>query len=298
MKCISKIRCAVIRGGTSKGVYILANDLPSDPGLRDKVILSIFGSPDKRQIDGLGGADPLTSKVAIVGPSEHNDADVEYTFGQVGINEPVIFKEGICGNISSGVGPFAVDEGLVKAEEPLTTIRVFNTNTGRIFKAEVPVVEGKVATEGNYRIDGVPGTGAKILLDFSETTGAVTGKLLPTGNLKDKLEVHNVGLFNVSIVDCSAVQVFIKAEEVGMTGLERPEQVDEDAKLQKRLELIRGTVACHLGLSSSPERALNESANSPHLVIVSGPASYQCYLNNSLINGQCCCIKTITKKQA
>jgi 2-methylaconitate cis-trans-isomerase PrpF len=187
---MSMLRCVIMRGGTSKAVFLRENDLPKDKALRDKIILSVFGSPDVRQIDGLGGADVLTSKLAIIGPSSRSDADVDYLFAQVGIDKPVVDYKGNCGNISSAVGPFAIDEGLVRANEPMTTVRINQVNTNRLIVAEVPVIKGKAAVEGELAIDGVPGTGAPITLDFSDTAGSVTGKLLPTGNVKDKITVR------------------------------------------------------------------------------------------------------------
>ncbi len=280
---MKRIRCTVMRGGTSKGVYILENELPADSELRKKVILAIFGSPDKRQIDGLGGADPLTSKLAIVGPSRRSDADVSYTYAQVAINEPNIYTRGICGNISSGVGPFSIDEGLVKAVEPVTTVRIFNTNTGKIFIAEVPTVGGKAAVEGDYEISGVPGTGAKVTLDFSQTAGAITGKLLPTGNVKDKLVVKGVGELTVSIVDLSTVEVYFRAEDIGLTGTESPDDVDQNPELRDKLETIRGTAAAKIGMVSSPEAARKESGNTPHLVFVSEATNYTNHLTREVI---------------
>ena len=183
-----RIPCVIMRAGTSKGIFIKENDLPKDQALRDKTILAIFGSPDVRQIDGLAGADPLTSKLAIIGPSTRDDADVDYTFGQVSIDGTVIDYSGNCGNISSGVGPFAIDESMVRAEEGVTMVRIHNTNTGKILRAEVEVRDGKAVVSGNCKIDGVPGTSAPILMDFASTAGAATGKLLPTGNVVDVIE--------------------------------------------------------------------------------------------------------------
>lgn len=143
------IRCVLMRGGSSKGAYLLASDLPSDPEVRDRVLLAIYGSPDERQIDGIGGADPLTSKVAIIAPSARNDADVEYTFGQIGIGEARVFYGGNCGNMLAGVGPFAIDEGLVAPCEPVTEVRIYNTNTRRVIAAEVPVRSGQACVLGD-----------------------------------------------------------------------------------------------------------------------------------------------------
>jgi 2-methylaconitate cis-trans-isomerase PrpF len=186
------LRCAIVRGGTSKGVFIMMNEYPEDPAKRDAVILAVYGSPDVRQIDGLGGADPLTSKHAIISPSTRPDADVDYTFAQVSIDKAFVDYRGNCGNISSAVGPFAIDEGMVAAVEPITTVRIRMTNCDRILLAQVPVKDGKAMVDGDYAIDGVPGTGAKIAMDWSAAVGAITGKLLPTGNAKDTIEVDEV----------------------------------------------------------------------------------------------------------
>jgi len=280
------IRCTILRGGTSKGIYLLENDLPESPELRDKVILAIFGSPDKRQIDGLGGADPLTSKVAIVGASKRPGIDFEYTFGQVDITNPKIFYKSLCGNISSGVPVFAINHGLVKAVSPVTTVKYYNTNTGKVLIAEVPVEDGKAAVEGDYSIAGVPGTGAKINLDFSQTKGALTGRLLPTGNVKDEIEVNGIGKIVVSIVDTATCQVFIRAEDVGLKGIEKPSDVDSNPELLARLEAIRCKGAAIAGLASSPEAAAIEAKNTPHLVMVSEAKDYVSHLSQKTITAK------------
>ena len=166
MRDYERIRAAIIRGGTSKGVFLLAHELPAEAATRDRVILAMFGSPDPRQIDGLGGADPPTSKVAIVARSPRPDADVDYTVGYVSLDRAHVDYEGNCGNISQAIGPFAVDEGLVPVVEPVTRVRIFNTNTGKIIEADVPVHGGHAATAGDFHIDGVPGSSAMIALNF------------------------------------------------------------------------------------------------------------------------------------
>ena len=181
------LRCSIIRGGTSKGIFIKENELPDDPAARDAVIRAVFGSPDIRQIDGLGGADVLTSKLAIIGPPSRPDADVDYTFGQVSFETDKIDYSGNCGNISSAVGPYAIDEGMVRADGEAAFVRIHMKNTGRILRAEVPTRDGRAVETGDFAIDGVPGTGARITLDWSDTAGGVTGKLLPTGNVKDQV---------------------------------------------------------------------------------------------------------------
>ena len=194
-------KVVIHRGGTSKGIFIKENELPKDPEARSRVIRAIFGTPDRREIDGLGGADVLTSKLAIIGPSTRPDADVDYTFAQVSFDTELVDYGGNCGNISAGVGPFAIDEGMVAVTEPITRVRIHQVNTDCILIADVPVKDGKACTMGDCRIDGVPGTGAKIMLDFNDTAGSTTGKLLPTGNPVDTVHVEGYGDFEVSIVD-------------------------------------------------------------------------------------------------
>jgi 2-methylaconitate cis-trans-isomerase PrpF len=268
------IRCTIMRGGTSKGIYIHKNELPSDPLLRNKVIQAIFGSPDARQIDGLGGADPLTSKLAIVAPSDRPDADVEYTFAQVGIEQNIVDYGGNCGNISSGVGPFAIDEGMVEAISPVTRVRIWQTNTKKLLVAEVPVSKGKSCVEGDCRIDGVPGSGAKISMDFSDTVGSTTGKLLPTGNVVDVLTTKD-GSYSVSIVDAAIPVVFISAESLSLQGTESAKEIDAQPKLLERIESIRSEAAVKIGMAESPEGATAKSPYSPFIAIVSPPADYK-----------------------
>lgn len=271
-----KIPCVIARGGTSKGIYIKENHLPPAGAERDRVILRIFGSPDIRQIDGLGGADPLTSKLAIIGPPSRPDADVDYTFAQVSFKAPVVDYSGNCGNISSGVGPFAIDEGLVRAVGPVTTVRIHNTNTGKLLIAEVPVQDGYAQTKGGCAIDGVPGAGATIMLDFADTKGSATGKLLPSGKTKEMLKT-SAGEFEVSLVDCANAMVFVKAEALGMKGTEGPREIDGNKALLDKLETIRGAAAVAMGLAASETEALANSPAFPMLAVVSPPADYQSY---------------------
>ena len=271
---LEAIRCTILRGGTSKGIYILENELPKDAALRKKVIQAVFGSPDPRQIDGLGGADTLTSKLAIVGPSDREDADVDYTFAQVGIDKDIVDYGGNCGNISSGVGPFAIDAGLVKAVEPVTTVRIYQTNTDRILKAEVPVKNGKAQTKGDFHIDGVPGTGAKITMDFSTTAGSATGKLIPTGNAIDMIRTED-GEYPVSIIDAGNPLVFIAAESLGLKGNESAAQIDADKNLLRRIEEIRSRAAVLIGMGSTPEEVTEKSPYAPFFAIVSSPQAYE-----------------------
>ncbi len=217
----------LMRGGTSKAVFLRGADLPAPGVSRDRMILALFGSPDPRQIDGLGGADILTSKLAIIDPPSRPDVDLDYTFAQVSVSEPIVDYDIICGNISSAVGAYAVDEGLVLLEEPETTVRVYNTNTDRIFKAIVRVHRGRAVIEGDTAIDGVPGTGAPIALDLSGTYGSETGALLPTGKPLDVLATA-IGSVKASIVDLASLCVFFHAASVGLGGTEGPDEVTSD----------------------------------------------------------------------
>lgn len=269
-----RIPCVLMRGGTSRGLYVMRNELPTDPELRDKVILRMYGSPDVRQIDGMGGADSLTSKLAIIGPPTRPDADVDYTFAQVSITDHFVDYKGNCGNISSGVGPFAIDQGLVDAVEPMTTVRIHQTNTNSIIVTDVPVCGGKARVDGDYHIDGVPGTGARIGLDFSSTAGGVTGKLLPTGNPVDTLDVPGVGRIQASLVDAGNPCVFVRAKDLGIKGTETPAEIDANPQLNNRIERVRGISAVIMGLVDSWEQAAKKSPYVPFFVLVSPPADY------------------------
>jgi hypothetical protein len=228
-----KIPCAHYRGGTSKPVFFLEKDLPVDPKKRDQLVLGVFGSPDVRQIDGLGGADPLTSKVAYIGPPTVRGTDINYTFGYVGIAQPVIDYTGNCGNTSAAVGPFALLRGLIEPKEPVTRVRIYNTNTKKIIVAEFPVRDGEFVSEGNFSIDGVPGTGSKILLDFLDSGGSVTGKLLPTGKVREEIKFPTLGTLTVSMVDAANPFVFVRAGDLGVKGNESMDEIAGNAVLRR-----------------------------------------------------------------
>jgi len=273
MSEMQRIPCVIMRGGTSKAMFLKANHLPQDTVLRDNMILQIFGSPDVRQIDGLGGADPLTSKLAIIGPSTHPAADIDYTFGQVSLTAPYIDYTGNCGNISSAVGPFAIDEGFVAAQTPTTTVRIHNTNTGRILVAQVPTENGRAKVKGDCKIDGVPGTGAKIMLDFSGTAGSATDKLLPTGNPIDTITTSK-GPLDISIVDVSNPCVFIRAKDIGMTGKETPQQVNGNSALLALLEEVRAKATVMIGMADDVQSATEKSPAFPMIAFVAPAADY------------------------
>jgi len=273
-----KIPCAIIRGGTSKGVYIQEKYLSKDERIRDQVILSIFGSPDPRQIDGLGGADPLTSKLAIIGPSSRSDADIDYTFAQVGIETDSVTYSLNCGNISSGVGPFAIDEGLVKVTEPMTVVRIFNTNSKKLIISEVPVRNGKAETEGKFEIDGVPGSGAEIALRFINPTGGVTGKLLPTGNVTDMISLPDGRQIEVSIVDAGNLYVFIQSQDLGLNGTEAPKEIDNQKVIIEILKQIK-----HQAIEIIPKKASDKKRLFPKLAFVNKPLDYRTEQGNKEI---------------
>ncbi|CAI8711211.1 MULTISPECIES: 4-oxalomesaconate tautomerase [Pseudomonas] len=230
----TRIPCLLMRGGTSKGAYFLARDLPDEQALRDRVLLAVMGSPDARQIDGIGGGDSLTSKVAIIKPSARAGADVDYLFAQVLVDEPRVDYGQNCGNILAGVGPFAIERALVAVTGDVTSVRIFMENTGQIAIAHVPTPEGVVCYSGDARIDGVPGYAAPLVVEFEDVAGSSCGALLPTGNVVDLFD----GV-EVTCVDNGMPVVLIRAEDLGLSGYESPAQLDADTELKARLESIR-----------------------------------------------------------
>ena len=266
--------CSIIRGGTSKGIYFLESSLPPAGELRDKVILSVFGSPDLRQIDGLGGANSLTSKVCIIGPSERPDADVDYTLGQVSVTNALIDWKGNCGNLTSGVGIFAIAQNLLKVREPEMTVRIYNTNTDKIIYATYEVRDGLAVSEGDYAIHGVPGTGSKIKIEFIYPAGSITKKLLPTGNPVDKINLGAKGNYTVSIVDAGNPVVFLKAEELGLEGTRLPVEGEGMSKTLALIGEIRSTAAEMIGIVSDKSLATSTSPAYPKIGFVSPAQNY------------------------
>eukprot|EP01022_Parablepharisma_sp_SALTPOND_P023555 TRINITY_DN5015_c0_g1_i4.p2 TRINITY_DN5015_c0_g1~~TRINITY_DN5015_c0_g1_i4.p2 ORF type:complete len:492 (-),score=140.81 TRINITY_DN5015_c0_g1_i4:1470-2945(-) len=277
------VRCTIMRGGTSKAIFFNRCDLPKDETLRDKVIMRVFGTPDRREIDGLGGADTLTSKVAVIGPSTREDCDVDYLFGQVNMVEPMIDWKSNCGNISSAVGPYAIDEGLVDAVEPVTSINIHQVNTGRVIGAEVQVKDNKAQVEGDHVIAGVPGSGAKLILNWADSAGAITGKLLPTGNVTDVLSVEGEGEVEVSIVDAAIPTVFIRATDLDMSGIETPQEIDSNEKLLELIEKIRSVAAQTIGLCDDWRQATKQVPYTPFFAIVSPPADYNSWTTGAAV---------------
>ncbi|RAI63118.1 4-oxalomesaconate tautomerase [Pseudomonas fluorescens] len=245
----TRIPCLLMRGGTSKGAYFLASDLPARQALRDTVLLAVMGSPDARQIDGIGGGDSLTSKVAIIKPSTRAEADVDYLFAQVLVDEPRVDYGQNCGNILAGVGPFAIERGLVPATGDVTPVRIFMENTGQIAIAHVPTPGGAVSYSGEARIDGVPGCGAPLVVEFKDIAGSSCGALLPTGNVVDVFD----GV-EVTCIDNGMPVIVIRAEDLGLSGYEHPEQLDADTGLKARLESIRLQAGPRMNLGDVSQR--------------------------------------------
>lgn len=268
------VKCSIIRGGTSKGVYIMANELPADAIKRDNYIREIFGSPDLRQIDGLGGADVLTSKVCIIGPSSRPDADVDYIFAQVSFADEVIDYKSNCGNLSAGVGPFAVDNGLVAAVEPVTTVRIHQVNTDSIIVASFPVTGGRAKVTGDEHIDGVPVDGASVELDFSDSAGGITGKLLPTGNVTDEIITGDGKSYTITMLDAGIPTVFALASDLGMTGIETPAEIEGNTVLMDKIEEIRSRCAVIMGILDDWNSGRAKSSYTPFFACVSPSVDY------------------------
>lgn len=238
------IPCTLMRGGTSKGLYVHARDLPAERAVRDRVLLAAMGSPDPRQIDGVGGAHPLTSKVAVIGPATRPDADVDYLFLQVAVDEAQVSDAQNCGNLLAGVGPWAIEHGLVPVAGPSTSVRIHMVNTASVAVAHVPTPDGAVEYEGTTRIDGVPGTAAAITIDFLDVAGSSCGALFPTGRSVDRID----GL-EVTCIDNGMPVVVLRAADLGKSGAESPEALETDPALKARIERVRRALGpqMHLG---------------------------------------------------
>ncbi|MBR7889864.1 MULTISPECIES: 4-oxalomesaconate tautomerase [Marinomonas] len=243
--------CMWMRGGTSKGAYFLAADLPSDNEARAQFLLRVMGSPDERQIDGIGGADPLTSKVAVVQKSTRDDADVDYLFLQVFVDKAIVTDAQNCGNILAGIAPFAIERGLVTACEGETSVRIFMENTGQIAVARVLVKDGEVQYEGDARIDGVPGFSAAVPIVFQDTAGSSCGSLLPTGSVVDVID----GV-EVTCIDNGMPVVIMRATDMGITGLESREELEANDLLRAKLESIRLQVGPMMNLGNVKDKSV------------------------------------------
>jgi 2-methylaconitate cis-trans-isomerase PrpF len=262
-----------MRGGTSKAVMFRREDLPADPKDWEPIFLQVMGSPDPngRQLDGMGGGISSLSKICIIGRPTRPDADIDYTFAQIGVRDTFIDYGANCGNMSSAVGPFALDEGLVAAPAGNeAVIRIHNTNTSKIIVARFPVDRGALAESGDIEIDGVAGKAAPIRLEFLEPGGARTGKLLPTGNACDELQVRGLGTVRASCVDAANPCVFVEASAVGKAGDELPAALDRDAAFMQHMEDIRCAASVKMGIASDLDQA-GRMTGIPKVAMVSGP---------------------------
>jgi methylitaconate Delta-isomerase len=269
------VPCTIMRGGTSKGLFFHEEHVPADPQQRRDFLLRACGSPDVRQIDGLGGADPLTSKVAIIRRSDTPGVDVDYTFAQVSVTEPIVDFSANCGNISSAVGPYAIAKHLLPTSDPITKVRIFNTNTRKMIISEVQVNQGEVVTRGDFEISGVPGTGAEIKLHFMDPAGALTGKLLPTDNAVDEIVLENGKALDVSIVDAGNPIGFIRADQIGLRGDESAAEIESRPDVLAILEETRARVSERLGLCKNWRDVYGHYRSIPKIAFVSGPPDIQ-----------------------
>ncbi len=269
-----RIKAAFIRGGTSKGVFFRAGDLPENAGQRDAILLRALGSPDpyERQLDGLGGGLSSVSKAVVIGKSTRDDADIDYTFAQVSVNEALVDYAGTCGNLSSATGPFAVDEGLIEANDGEVVVRVFNTNTSKIFHARFDVSDGESAVEGTQRIPGVSHAGGRVALEFLSPGGSMTGGLLPTGNVVDDIETADGEVFRVSLVDATNPIVMVNAADVGITATEQPDALEAQSGWLDRIEAIRQAAGVAMGLGVT---AAQVPQAVPKVVMVAAPQAFQ-----------------------
>lgn len=257
---MTSARVMWMRGGTSKGGYFLKEDLPTNIAARDAFLLAVMGSPDKNQIDGMGGADPLTSKVAVVSKSSRENVDVDYLFLQVFVDQAIVTDAQNCGNILAGIGPFAIERGLVPATDGQTKVTIFMENTGQIAVATVHTPSGVVTYQGEARIDGVPGLHAPIPLEFRDTAGSSCGALLPSGNAVDI--VNGIG---VTLIDNGMPCVIMKAADIGITGYEDRDSLDADTALKARIEAIRLAVGARMNLDDVTDKSV------PKMMLVAPP---------------------------
>jgi 4-oxalomesaconate tautomerase len=259
---LTGLKCTVMRGGTSKGLYFDQDDLPADQNLRDKVLLAAMGSPDIRQIDGIGGAHPLTSKVAVLNRSPRDDADIDYLFLQVVVDKAEVSAIQNCGNILAGVGPWAIENGLVAATDEITPVRIHMVNSGSLAIAQIQTPNGQVEYEGDARIDGVPGTAAAIPIEFLDVAGATCGALLPTCKPMDVVD----GI-EVTCIDNGMPVVVMRASDFGKTGRETPAELEADTELKSKVEAIRLAVAPMMNLGDVTKKTV------PKMSLVSPPAN-------------------------
>lgn len=258
----------LIRGGTSKGFFVREEDLPPEGEVRDTMLLEVFGSPDPLQVDGIGGSRSHTSKLMIVRPPENDEYDVEYTFGQIGVNEPDVDWSKNCGNLTSAIGLFALLEGVATADGDTAELSLYNTNTDTEIDQRIPMDAGEPAVYGDYSVDGVPGTGAKIETIFKEPGGGVTGSLFPTGNPTDTIDTGAEEI-DVSVVDATNVVVFLRAADLGLEGTELPDELEARQDVLDLFARVRETIREKIGLEDAKK-------SNPSIGVVSEPQSYDC----------------------
>jgi 2-methylaconitate cis-trans-isomerase PrpF len=268
------IPAVFMRGGTSKGVFFHAADLPGERAELDRVLLSVIGSPDPygRQLNGMGGGISSLSKAAIIGPPTHPDADVDYVRAQIAVNQPIVDMRGNCGNLASAVGPFAVDQGLCPRADGEALVRMHVKSTGTIIHCRFPVCCGKPELSGDFTLQGVGGTGAKIRLDFLSPGGALTGRLLPTGNPTDEILDAELGRIRASLVDATNPAVFFDAADFGLTGTETPDDIEARPGMMQRFERLRRAAGVMMGLAATPEAV---GLSNPKIAVVTHPQSYR-----------------------
>lgn len=269
-----KYKTVFMRGGTSKGCMFHREDLPEDRSLWDSIFLQAMGDPDPKQIDGMGGTVSSNNKIVIVWKSDEPNVDVEYLVGQVIMGKSQVDYKSNCGNMTAAVGPYAVEEGMVEAAEPAVTVRMLNRNTDKYINVVVPCVNGTFAQDGDCRIAGVDGTAAELKVNFLNPAGAKTGKLLPTGNVLDVLDIPGFGKIEATILDVSNPMVLVRAEDIGMTGTELPEEINQNGRVCGLLEKIRGTAACLMGFAKDLEDAAANSPAVPKVGFFTKPVSF------------------------
>jgi 2-methylaconitate isomerase len=282
-----KIPAVFMRGGTSKGVFFRASDLPTDPGQRDRILLRVIGSPDpyEKQIDGMGSATSSTSKVVLIGPSSRDDCDVDYLFGQVSIDKPVIDWSGNCGNLTSAVGPYAIAQGLLKAKRDGTAVvRIWQANIQKRIISHVPMKDGEVVEDGDFKLDGVTFPAAEIRLEFLDPGGdsedastpdaSASGGMFPTGNVVDQLDVPGFGRVTATLINGGNPTIFVDAESIGLRGDEMQAFINADTALLARCEALRAEAAVRMGLAATPAEATERRPHTPKLAFVAPPRPY------------------------
>jgi 4-oxalomesaconate tautomerase len=270
------IPCTLMRGGTSKGPFFLASDLPADPRSRDQVLLAVMGSPDPRQIDGVGGADPLTSKVAIVSSSSRPGIDVDYLFAQVSVDQALVDVTPNCGNMLAGVGAFAIERGIVAPQNSVTPVRIHMVNSGNVAVAYVPTPGGMLSFDGDTSIAGVPGKSAAIRIDFLETAGSACGALLPSGHAVEEVEG-----FAATLIDNGMPVVVLRASDFGKSGHETPSELDGDPQFKACLEMIRIAAGKRMGLGDVRSKVI------PKMTLIAAPCGKAHVATRTFIPRKC-----------